>query len=106
MFRTNVEVALVYVESHAREALEHRLRDEWVATRHCNIQSVSRSNCTTVGVAHCHHNTASTYLRKMEVNAIWMHRFCIPSTLLRKKNTTATMASNDGIMKKANMNFS
>ena len=42
----------------------------------------------------------------MEVNAIWMHRFCIPSTLLRKKNTTATMASNDGIMKKANMNFS
>jgi hypothetical protein len=61
---------------------------------------------SAVGSANYNHITGSTYLRKMEVSAIWIHRFCIPSTLLRKKNTTATMASNDGIMKKANMNFS
>ena len=61
---------------------------------------------SAVGAASYNHIIGSTYLRKMEVNAIWMHRFCIPSALLRKKNTTATMASNDGIMKKANMNFS
>lgn len=61
---------------------------------------------SAVGAANYNHITGSMYLRKMEVSAIWIHRFCIPSTLLRKKNTTPTMASSAGIMKKANKNFS